>query len=471
MKSKFSVSITMPTIYNEIYESKEHNFWLPNGRDSGKTKNFSIMAFLCLCSFDNEDVIFFRSAYGSMRDSNYAEVVNIIFENPQLKHLFKIKKSPLRIERLDGGCNCYFFGAGGDIERTKGIKTKHKIGFAVVDEAQQLRSLQNFKSLQQTITRQFSDTYKFVVLGNPPASAGHWFNRHTQELKLDKDWKVINITWKDIVPFLNDFDIKTILKEKINNPDYYKWIYEGIPNGASGRVYPMIRPEVHLINYFNKNLERLHDYRIVGVIIGVDSAVNNDSTALVPRLIMSNGQSIAGKIFYHNPKTNGIKGSFPLVENEITRWFGDLRKENNLDNDYYKVPVVFVVDSAAAEMVQALRYHFSNRADVVPIKKGTILQMVDVVQSAYNKNVCFVYDYGGYFNYTLNRFVECPNVLMEQYLNLVWNKNEDGYDNAVPNDVSDADTYAVYYYYKHTENIVWLNNIARVRKNYYQISK
>lgn len=470
-ENKNEVELQLAEVYSIILNSDKHNFWIPAGRDSGKTKNLSIIIVLCLLSFKEEDITIFRSAYGSMRDSNYAEVTSIINSNPKLKTMFKIKKAPLRVERLDGGCNCYFFGAGGDIDRTKGLKTTHKIGLAVCDETQQLKDYETFDSLQQTIFRAFSPTYKFISLGNPPARLSHWFNRQTLVYQKDNDWVVIKPTWKDILPFLNDFDLKKILKERINNYDYYKWIYEGVPNGASGRVYPMIREDIHLIDYSNRNKSVLSDFRIVGVIIGVDSAVNNDCTALVPRFIMSNGQSVAGSIFYHNPKINGVKGSFPLVEQEISNWFTNLIKENNLDNDYFKIPIIFVVDSAAAEMIQALRYKFSNRAEVRAIQKGTILQMVDVVQSAYNKNVCFIYDYGGYYNYTLNSFIKCSNILMEQYQNLVWNKNEDGYDNKIPNDVSDADTYAIYYYYKHTENIAWLDAITRIRKNYYYIKK
>ena len=61
----------------------------------------------------------------------------------------------------------------------------------------------------------------------------------------------------------------------------------------------------------------LSDFRIVGCIIGCDGAVNKDSTVFVPRFIYSNGQSMAGEIFYHDPKT-GVKGSFPLVKTKVS---------------------------------------------------------------------------------------------------------------------------------------------------------
>jgi len=191
-------------------------------------------------------------------------------------------------------------------------------------------------------------------------------------------------------------------------------------------------------------------------------------------LIMSNGQCAVGKLFYHDPLENGVKGAFPLVENEVSRWFKDLREENQLDNPYdymQSVPIAFIVDSAATDMVQALQYYFSNRAMVYAVKKGTIPQMVGTVQSAIGKNLVTIYDYGGYFNYTLNKFVRCENVLGYQLQTLKWNEEETGYDKSIPNDVSDSFTYAIWYYYKNTENLVWLDAIIRTRQDYYRVKE
>jgi hypothetical protein len=166
----------------------------------------------------------------------------------------------------------------------------------------------------------------------------------------------------------------------------------------------------------------------------------------------------------------GVKGSHPLVENEGSRWFQELIKDNNLNNrfDYLNsVPIVFVVDSAATELIQSLRYYFGNRADVYAIKKGSILQMVDVVQSAIGKNVVAIYDYGGYYDYTNNYWVNGENLLSYQLESLIWNDKQTGYDPRIPNDVSDAFTYAVYFYYRQIENIVWLQDVANKRKDYY----
>ena len=475
-----SVEIKMPLVWQPVIDAiKNHTvkeIVIPTGRISGKTKNTVIVSNLLMLAFPYHDIVVTRSSYGSMADSSYSEFETAINDMPEsISSQFVFKKSPLRIERVGNSGTIYFIGSGGsNKDRTKGLHTKHPVIVAIVEETQEFRTKESYDQFMASLRRNLTDDAIVITLGNPPAIEAHWFNQMVERKKKDKDCLVVKMIWEDIVEFLTDYDIKEILKCKILEPDYYQWMYGGIPTGGLGQVYPMFRKDIHLIPFHQRsNSKLLKDFRIVGVIIGCDGAVNRDSTALVPRFIMSNGQSVAGKIFYHNPQTNGVKGSFPLCENEIKRWFDELIQENNLNNPYNymaSIPIVFVVDSAATELIQALRYYFSNRATVYAIKKGTILQMVDVVQSAIGKNVVAVYDYGGYYNYTLNKWVTEENILAYQYRSLIWNEKQTGYDPLIPNDVTDADTYGIYFYYRQVENIIWLQDVVNRRKDYYNLS-
>ena len=475
-----SVEIKMPLVWQPVVDAiKNHTvneIVIPTGRISGKSKNTVIISNLLMLAFPYHDIVVTRSSYGSMADSSYSEFETVINDMPEsISSQFVFKKSPLRIERVGNSGTIYFIGSGGsNKDRTKGLHTKHPVIVAIVEETQEFRTKESYDQFMASLRRNLTDDAIVITLGNPPAIEAHWFNQMVERKKKDKDCLVVKMIWEDIVEFLTDYDIKEILKCKILEPDYYQWMYGGVPTGGLGQVYPMFRKDIHLIPFHQRsNSKLLKDFRIVGVIIGCDGAVNRDSTALVPRFIMSNGQSVAGKIFYHNPQTNGVKGSFPLCENEIKRWFDELIQENNLNNPYNymaSIPIVFVVDSAATELIQALKYYFSNRATVYSIKKGTILQMVDVVQSAIGKNVVAVYDYGGYYNYTLNKWITEENILAYQYRSLIWNEKQTGYDPLIPNDVTDADTYGIYFYYRQVENIVWLQDVVNRRKDYYNLS-
>lgn len=466
-----NTSIKIAAAFKPLFLDPYENYAVGSGRVSGKSKTAYILAGVYSATKPKEDIIIARASYGSIADSSYTEMEEVISDIPQFSGQFIFRKSPLRIIRKGGGTNIYFIGANGSIDRTKGIKTKHPVGLVVIEEAQELKDKEHLDQLIASLRRRFGTDCKVVVCFNPPSIKAHWINIWYQQLQADLDWCCLHPSWEDIAEFLSDREIKEIIKCKLENRAYYDYMYGGIATGGEGLVYPMFREDLHVIPYEKRQVSKsLQDFRIVGVIIGCDGAVTRDCTAFVPRLIMSNGQSVAAKIFYHNPKTMGQKGSFPLVENEGMRWFRDLINENGLDNrnDYRtNIPMVFVVDSAATELIQALRYYFGNRADVVAIKKGTILQMVDVNQSAIGKNVCMVYDYGGYYDYTNNKWVSCENLLKYQYESLIWNEKQTGYDPIVPNDVSDADTYGVYFYYRQTENIVWLQDVVNHRKDYY----
>lgn len=472
------IDLQMPKKWQQIIETDKHFILLPTGRVSGKSKNAVLLAMLLMLKNPYYDILISRASYGSIENSTYAEFKSAFDElDEDLKKQFIFRKIPLSIERINDAGTIYFMGIGGsNKDRTKGFKPRHKLQLVICEETQELKDKESYDQFEASIRRSFGKNIKLLILGNPPAIKAHWFNLFVQLKKNDNDWLVLDtLNWQDILPFLNDYDVKEILKVKMLEPEYYKWMYLGIPTGGLGQVYPMYRKEYQLINYSQPgNNKCLLDYRIVGCVIGVDGAVNNDCTSLVPLLIMSNGQCVVGEIYYHNPKKDGVIGSFPLVEREVSRWFKDLQEKNNLNNPYdyrYSIPIAFVCDSAATELIQALRYYCSNRAEVYAIKKGTILQMVDTVQSALSKNVIAIYDYGGYYNYTNNTFVQSPNILSEQLESLIWNDKQTGYNSSIPNDVSDAFTYGVYFYYKNTENIVWLDDVANKRLDYYTIKK
>ena len=461
--------------FKPLLSGEYENIILECGRVGGKSKHMYLTAGVRIAAYPEEDIVICRASYGSIGDSSFNEMLEVLNDIEEFDGKFVARSSPYRLSRADGGGTIYFMGIGGSKDRTKGFKPKHKVGMVIIEEAQELKSQEHLDQTLATLRRRFGEHCLLVVAFNPPNNVYHWINKWSKIMAKDKDWLIIHNSWQDILPFLNDRDVKEILKTKFIDNDYYNYMYMGIPTGGLGRVYPMFREDLHVVKYESRQTSKIiQDFRVVACIVGCDGAVTHDKTVFVPRLIMSNGQAVAAQIFMHDPKINGVKGSFPLVENEGTRWFADLRRENELDNPYdyrYSIPIIFVVDSAATELIQALNYYFGNRALVRAIKKGTILQMVDVVQSAIGKNVVSIYDYGGYYNYTQNRFIQCPNPLVEEYVSLLWNEKQTGYDNSIPNDCTDADTYGINFYYKNTENLVWLDDVANRRKDYYTLKK
>jgi len=456
--------IKLPYVYKEIMDEDNSYVLLYGGRLGGKSKGTAIMAILNMLSNPYTDIIVARVSYGSMADSSFAEFESAIADFGNYKDEFTLKKSPLRIEREGDSGTIYFLGYGGaNTSRTKSIKTRHPIQTVILEETQELKSKRNLDEAMASFRRNFGRNAKVYVLGNPPPIKSHWFNEFIEEKKLDTDWTCKNVTYLDILPFINDFDLKEILKAKIQDPEYYKWFYLGEPSGGFGTCYPMFRREKSVIspNQFEQCLER--GLRIVGCVIGGDGAVNRDSTAFVPLILLSNGQVAVGEIFYHNPKDDAVVGYHYLVQNLLLRWLDKILRMYRLGTIEDKrsgrnvLPVWMRVDNAAPDLIAECRYFFGDRIDVNPIRKPHIVEMVSVCQSAImNENVTII-DNGKYFDYYQNREVKSPNVLVTQIESLIWNERQNGYDPIVPNDVCDAWTYGTYFWYSNQENIQFFN--------------
>ena len=472
------VRIQTTKCYQPIFEKKEGNIVIKSGRDAGKTKVAAQKTVLTIVSNIDRDVIICRDSYSDLESSDYAEIIDFISECG-LENEFRFGKMPLRIKRRDGRGIIYFVGIGGaDFSRTKSIKTKHPVSLIVFDELQQTKDRESLEQAQASFRRLLDpNNYLMMYLFNPPAQKSHWINIWASLKAEDQDYTVIHSSYLDVLPFLNDVDLKEILKDKLFNRPHYDWFYMGEASGGFGSVYPMFNINKHLIPEKLIGVDSQYKFlkqRIVGMIIGVDSAVTNDSTVLVPIAILENGQTMVLQIFYHNPLESGSYASAQLVEKFVSVWFNQLRRQHNLDDPQARVPIIFSVDSAAPEMVKALRYYFSNRGEVYAYKKPTIMQMVDIVQSVIAKNMSFIVDFGGYFDYAKNRFIKTmfgEHPLAKQLDMLIWNEKQTGYDPIIPNDASDAFTYGIGFWFKNPENLHWLEVVKYKRNDYYELER
>ena len=463
------IEIKMPKCWQRIVETDKNWILIPTGRVSGKTKNSCSLATILMLENPYYDIVITRASYGSMQDSSYAEFQEALNEMPEsINSQFEFYKSPLRIERIDNSGSIYFMGIGGaNKDRTKGLKTKHPIKVVIVEETQELKDKESYDQFMASVRRNFGEDVKVIVLGNPPAIKVHWFNIFVNQKELDKDWLVVRMSWLDIVDFLNDYDVKEIIKTRILEPQRYEWLYMGVPTGGFGLVYPMFSARNHVITSSEWELVKAKsNIRVIGCVIGVDGAVNRDCSVCTPLLLLNNGQCVVGSIFYHNPGDNGVIGSHQLVQNYISKWFEQIQlqyhlgslKELQMNPRTQMFPIFFCVDSAATDLIQEIKFFFSNRASVYPIKKGTIFEMVGVCQSALMNDNIIIIDYGGYYNYIQNKFVPThTNILQEQLESLIWNDTQTKYEDSIPNDISDSWTYGVNFWYSNQENIQYFN--------------
>lgn len=463
--------ILIPEAFRDLVEGTKNDYLYYGGRVGGKSKNTAIIAVLLMLQNPYHDVIVARASYGSLGDSSYEEFDQALQEmGEDIYNLFVFKKSPLRIERKDGTGKIYFIGYGGsNMSRTKSIKPKHKLICVICEETQELREERNLDEALASFRRNYGEGIRTIILGNPQPQSAHWFSQYILKKQKDKDWIVRRVTYLDILDFVNDFDLREIIKTKIQNEPFYNWFYLGDSSSGIGSVYPMFRPEKHIIT--NLQFERAREkygIKVCGLVIGGDGAVNRDCTAFVPMLLLNNGQAVIAPIFYHDPKESGQMGYHQLVQDHVSRWLEEILRRYNLiscreyrEHPYSNpLPVFMRIDSAAPDLIQECRFFFGDRVDVKAIKKGSIQEMVGVLQSAISNDNIIVIDYGGYYDYVRNRWIiKDKNILAEQLEALVWNDKQTGYDPIVPNDVSDALTYGNLFWYGNQENIQFFNRL------------
>ena len=462
--------ITLPYAFKEVLETKLSQILLYGGRLGGKSSNSAIIAVLSmLMDPEPHDVIVGRASYGSMADSSFEEFDQAIkVMGDDVYSRFTFRKSPLRIIYRPNGATIYFIGYGGsNMSRTKSIKTKHKIVCIIFEETQELKEKRNLDEALASFRRNYGDNVKQIIMGNPPPQEAHWFNRFITKVKQDRDWLVKRVTYLEILDFINDFDLREIIKTKIEDPDYYNWFYMGDSFSGMGSVYPMFRESRHMVTAIKFDMLRnRYPLKVVACMIGGDGAVNRDATSFVPLLLLNNGQAAVGPIFYHNPKTDGQVSYHLLCQNYVAKWLDELcRRYHLVSADEFRrnqtlpaVPIFVRIDSAAPDLIQEFTYFFGDRCQVGPVQKKGIMEMVGIVQSAISNDNIYVLDYGGYYDYVRNEWVrKDKNLLSEQLEMLIWNEKQNGYDPIVPNDVCDAFTYGTISWYGNQENIQYFN--------------
>lgn len=477
-----SIVIEIAEPFRPIFDFKKHFFMLSGGRVSGKTTVTAQLLVALTLMYPEHDIIIGRDSYSSLSTSSYAELIDYIGKI-HLEDSFITRQNPLKIRNIKSKCNIYFIGVGGsDKSRTRSFHTEHRLSALLIEEAQQIKDEESLNQAVASFRRLFDTEIVMVFyLFNPPPANSHWINVMFEMRKNDPDYLCVHSTYLDIVKFINDIDLKEILKMKITDPLNYDWMYLGIPGGGFGMVYPQfkrakhLKPYLEIINKFSNstNQPQLSDearrlrfsQSIRALIIGGDGAVTHDSTSFIPMLLMDTGQVVIPEIFHHDPKTSGALASSQIVP-LVKQWLGFIERKYFVGPN---IPIVFEVDCAAADLVRELRYKLPTRYEVFAYDKQTIVEMVGVMQSTFAQNIIQIIDFPSYHDYARNSDIKGQNPLVVALENLVWNEQKTGYDKAIPNDDSDALTYAVNSIFRNPNNLYAISRFLTTKKDFYDL--
>ena len=249
-------------------------------------------------------------------------------------------------------------------------------------------------------------------------------------------------------PFLTKDFVRNLENEYRGTIYFDKWIL-GKWVKAEGLVFPLFNRDKHYITP-EQYAELFGVNRIKYIIFGVDGANTNDSTTIVPLAIMNNGQAVTLQIFYHNPKKNGQLSNEQLIP-LILKYFDELEKEYKIIET--GVQLYTTVDCAAADLFLSLKYHLPDFYNVNKYTKKDLMQTTDIVNNAFARGIIRILDFGRIYNYWRKEFEICQNQLVTDLELMTWDKNNEHFDNTVPNDCADAFRYAVCSYFNNPDNL------------------
>lgn len=439
--------------YDQIYTTDKKYVFMKSGRAAGKSKSSG--QYVVKRFFGEEGDIFVGRAYGSdIQQSIYQEILSVIEELGLFTHI-ETRTRPLKLINKINGNKIHFMGIGGaDKHRTKGMTFGKDLSLIVIDELQQVESEDNLKEAEATLLRKLKPSGKVIYMFNPERRASHWVNEFFRMSKYNESFLCIETTYKDIASILKENApelLKRIQFEKENNPSEYTHRYLGETEGLFGAVYYTFDRKKHLLG--KDSLKRyVKKVGVYNVLVGADPASTRDSTALIPALLLRNGQMVIADYFFHDPQKNSQVPNSTLWQ-YIRDWLEDLKNDWGLLSNQ-RFEFIFDSNGASQDLMKTLDSNMtSHYSNYQVMRQKRIIEMADVMRNAFSKNLIIISDSGGYHNYITGNFVWGKNPLVEQLQQVVWNKSGDGFDKNVPNDATDGLTYAAAFYYRNQGNM------------------
>jgi len=454
----------------ELYGREINSFLNLSGRIGGKTINTIQLVGLTSLDRPENDIVILRANSSQLKQSIFLELKKFFFQVLDIEKFarIKFKSSPPLMITLPAGNQIIFGGVGmgskSGANQSRGKTSERKLSLIVVEETQEIFS---GSSDGEELLKQAMATYireldvvngKMVYLGNRDRNLNGKFNVWSREKAKDTTFLTIETNWHDIETLLTRPTISMIQQERELNPNNYKYMFLGIPVGGNELVYGAFTYNVHVMpkkdkteNTFTdintgkeyifspewllKNVERLY--------IGVDGSTVRDMTEFIPIFHMRDGKLIVkcGDILQHDPKSNGQIRNNIMIDTHVRAWLFGLIKKYRLDY----TEKIFIADGHNTDLIDHLRYQFGGYCVIIPFTKKDLVATSDRVNnSLVDKKLLFTDES---FVELISKSVIEPVVLYNELETVCWREDDPTkFNDAVPNDRTDAIRYPVAYH-------------------------
>lgn len=447
---KQEIKIAKP--YDRLLTTDKTTCIMYSPRISGKSYALGQVVYIYANQYPNHDMIVTRAHYNSLEDSLYNEIIAYA-ETAGVPDFYIPLKSPLRIKTRKGN-TIYFKGIGGsDYSRSKGFKGLNPVSLIICDETQQLKDEQSLRQAIATFVRSVDPDIKsrIILAGNPEMVKAHWWNAYCRKYRFAGAYEFIDANYMNIRKYLSRVTLEEIENERKYNPLMYKFLYLGELDDLAGGAYGQFKRDRHYISVQQWHKE-IAGQRLCYIIWGGDGAITHDSTGIVPIGIYSNGRGYVLERFYYDPLATGVI----LAPSQITEMINTYVEQMCKKYDVYgeRVGSYFAIDCAAADLVTQLRYNINGYHIVKGFTGKNIIQNNAVVNNCFAKNMLKIVDFGGYYDFYVNRWTPTTadtEPLVYQLESVVWKNYK--LDPEIPNDYTDALTYGANVYFNNPDNL------------------
>ena len=286
--------------FEPLFDSERRTIIMDSGRSSGKTTTVEEAAVFFMTQSKKNNVWFCRAEQGDLRKKAFASLWATI-QTMGLEEFFTYSLSPLEV-RCKSGSICYFSGINGqvddDVNATKGFVPQFRsLKMFVLDEANETKCEAHITAAETTANKFLINGSKVVYMYNPPPNKQHYIHAWAAKKKREGATRIYT-TWEDIYTLLKPATISEIEKMRRTDPLFYRYWYLGEVVNFSGLVYPQLKREKHVVNFFD--LLKAGDFP-TELVIGLDEGTVRDSTCATPLAIMASGRSVVMELFDYSP--------------------------------------------------------------------------------------------------------------------------------------------------------------------------
>lgn len=355
--------------FDDVFDSGVENIALKGGRASTKSSVVSLKLVTEFIEDDNANAVILRKVANTLETSVYEQIKWAIYEL-HLENEFKFRTSPYRIIHKETDTAFYFYGLDDPMKLKSQKIAKGYVRWVWFEE------LAEFKNKEEIDTVRFSYTRTKIPNGkkvqtiyswNPPKNPYEWVNEWVDERIGRKDFLIHHSTYKDDTQgFLSQQYLDEIENYKINDYDYYRWMFLGEVIGMGDNVYNM--------NLFKAIQEPFSDDRIIYLYYSIDGGHMVSATTCLCFGLTAKGRVILLGTYYYSPAGKTVK----KAPDELAKDINDFIKRTSRDDRWSSATIRRrTIDSAEGGIRNQYYKDYKQRLSPVAKKKKTV--MIDYV--------------------------------------------------------------------------------------------